>query len=109
MNTTITSKGLPLPPQTKSSQSGGTQQGTGAASDSASAAAGNASSTSDSVKLTASAQSLHDIAKAGGGQEVNTHRVEQIRQALASGTYQINPGHIADRLMSLEGQLSSKS
>lgn len=108
MNTTITSNGLPLPPQSKSSQSSGAQQGS-AAPDSASTAAGSAGSSSDSVKLTASAQSLHDIAKAGAVPEVNTHRVEQIRQALANGTYQINPGHIADRLMSLEGQLSSKS
>ncbi|WP_329742646.1 flagellar biosynthesis anti-sigma factor FlgM [Dyella sp. A6] len=106
MNTTITSNGLPLPPQTKSSQGSGTQQGASTSTESTSATAG---AGSDSLKLTASAQSLQDVAKAGSGQQVNTQRVEQIRQSLANGTYQINPGHIADRLISIEGQLSSKS
>jgi len=31
--------------------------------------------------------------------------VERVRQALANGSYQINPGRIADNMLSLERQI----
>lgn len=105
MNTTITSNGLPALPQPQSGQSGTAQQNTA----SGSTAATPATSGGDSVKLTESARSLQDIARAGNGNEVDTKRVEQIRQSLANGSYRIDPGHIADRLVSLESQLTNKS
>jgi len=104
MNTTITSNGLPALPQPQSNQSGHAQQN--AASGTATAAP--AAAGDDSVKLTESARSLQDIARAGSGNEVDTKRVEQIRQSLADGSYRIDPGHIADRLVSLESQLTGK-
>lgn len=102
MNTTITSNGLPALPQP---QSGHAKQNTASGTTTVSPA----TTGGDSVKLTESARSLHEIARAGNGNEVDTKRVEQIRQSLANGSYQINPGHIADRLTSLESQLTGKS
>jgi negative regulator of flagellin synthesis FlgM len=104
MNTTITPNGLPALPQAKSGQSGSAQPGTPATPD----AVAKAGVADDSVKLTDSARSLQDAARAGNGNEVDTRRVEQLRQALANGTYQVDPGRIADRLTALEDQLASK-
>jgi negative regulator of flagellin synthesis FlgM len=103
MNTTITPNGLPALPQAKSGQSGNAQPGAPATPDAARAGVAD-----DSVKLTDSARSLQDAARAGNGNEVDTRRVEQLRQALANGTYQVDPGRIADRLTALEDQLASK-
>lgn len=105
MNTTITPNGLPALPQPQSGQSGNAQQSTA----SGAATAAPATASDDSVKLTESARSLQDIARAGNANEVDSKRVDQIRQALANGSYRIDPGHIADRLVSLESQLTGKS
>jgi len=104
MNTTITPNGLPTLPQPASGQGGNAPQNTV----SGAPAAAPANAGGDSVKLTKSARSLQDIARAGNGNEVDAKRVEQIRQSLADGSYRIDPGHVADRLMSLETQLTGK-
>ena len=61
----------------------------------------------DSISLTSSAQALGQASKAGD--VMDTHKVEAIRQQLASGTYQINSSAIATNLLKLEGQLGGQS
>lgn len=62
---------------------------------------------SDSVELTGTAQLLAsfqtDLASIDA---VDMAKVESIRQAIAQGTYQIDPQKIADSLLSLEGELA---
>jgi negative regulator of flagellin synthesis FlgM len=104
MNTTITPNGLPALPPASGGKGGNSAQA--AATGPATSAAATASS--DSVNLTESARSLHNATQAGKGNDMDLKRVEQIRQSLANGSYRIDPGHIADKLMSLESQLTGK-
>ena len=53
---------------------------------------GAAKTTGDDVKLSAPTVS-------GGGEPVNAARVQEIRQAIAEGRFQINADAIADRLI----------
>ncbi len=39
---------------------------------------------------------------------VDTQRVEQARQAIQDGTYNVNPARIAEKMMALENLLSGK-
>lgn len=105
MNTTITSNGLPVLPQPKGNQGTAAQPATGTTE---AAPAAPAAAADDSVKLTDSARALHEAAKAGADSGIDTKRVEQVRQALANGSYKIDAGRIADGLLSLEGQISGK-
>lgn len=59
----------------------------------------------DQVKLTDSARALQQAARPGDGAVIDQQRVEQIRRALADGTYTINARHIAERMLVLEQQL----
>lgn len=101
MNTTISNNGLPpFTPPTSAANSGPAA--------SAGAAAGNAGTSGkvdDQLKLTDSARALQAAASAGDGAVINQQKVEQIRQALANGSYTINPGHIAEQMLALEQQL----
>ncbi|HTV86140.1 MAG TPA: flagellar biosynthesis anti-sigma factor FlgM [Dyella sp.] len=102
MNTTISSNGLPqLPLPTTSTDSSASSQ---TASTSSSNAA--ASPPDDSVKLTDSARALQQASSTDS--PVDTARVEQIKNSLAAGTYQVNPNAIADRLVSIENQIGNK-
>jgi len=99
MNTTISSNGLPqLPLATNSTDSSASQA---SANTSASTSV---SPSDDSVKLTDSARALQQASSTDS--PVDSARVEQIRKSLASGTYQVDPNAIADRLTSLENQIS---
>ena len=102
MNTTITSNGLPVLPQAKGNQNSPAQASQQATETAPAAAA------DDSVKFTDSARALTEAAQGDKTPAIDTKRVEQIRQALADGSYRIDAGKIADRLVSLEGQLSGK-
>ena len=102
MNTTISSNGLPQLPLTTTSAENSAAQ-TASATPSAGSAATQAN---DSVQLTDSARALHAASSANA--PVDTQKVEQIRQALASGTYKVNPHAIASSLVSLEGQIGGK-
>ncbi|WNL47239.1 flagellar biosynthesis anti-sigma factor FlgM [Dyella sp. BiH032] len=102
MNTTITSNGLPVLPQAKGNQSAPAQQNQPATETAPAAKA------DDSVKLTDSARALAAAAQGDQAPAIDTKRVEQIRQALADGSYRVDAGKIADRLLSLEGQISGK-
>jgi negative regulator of flagellin synthesis FlgM len=99
MNTTISSNGLPqLPLATNSSDSSASQASTNAP------ASTSTSPSSDSVKLTDSARALQQASSADS--PVDTARVEQIKKSLAAGTYKVDPNAIADRLTSMESQIS---
>lgn len=101
MNTTITPNGLPVPPQPKAGQSGGSTQDTAAASTKPTAGPA-----TDSVKLTDSARALTQAAQ--GGSEVDQQKVDRIRQSIADGSYKPNPANIADKLISIDSQLGGK-
>jgi negative regulator of flagellin synthesis FlgM len=107
MNTTISNNGLPKLPQAPSGPgSNSAQNATGATS---SDAAGSTSSANDRVQLTDSARALQQASSTTSGATVDTKKVEQVRQALANGTYKIDPSRIADRMMSLDSALNGKS
>src|SRR6185312_5443706 len=83
MNTTITNNGLPKLPQA------GTSPGSGSSASAATSpeAAATAARSSDQLKLTDSARALQEAAR------------------LADGSYKIDAGKIADRLLAMDQQL----
>ncbi|PXV52628.1 anti-sigma-28 factor, FlgM family [Dyella jiangningensis] len=107
MNTTISNNGLPKLPQPPSGQGNSATQGPSGttSSDAASSGAGS----TDRVQLTDSARALQEAARTNSGATMDTKKVEQIRQSLANGTYKVDAGRIADRMMSLENQINGKS
>ncbi|MHA6205479.1 flagellar biosynthesis anti-sigma factor FlgM [Dyella soli] len=106
MNTTISNNGMPKLPQAPSGQGASTQNAAGSgASEAGSASAG----ADDRVQLTDSARALQEASRTNAGATVDTRKVDQIRQALANGSYRIDPSRIADRMMSLEKQINGKS
>jgi negative regulator of flagellin synthesis FlgM len=106
MNTTISNNGLPKLPQAPSGQGSSATQNTGASSNDAASASSGAD---DRVQLTDSARALQEASRTSQGATVDTKKVEQVRQALANGSYTINPSNIADRMMALDSQLNGKS
>ena len=93
----------PLAPP-KGSSSGGV------AADKTQADAAQASSSSaqpgDQVTLTASARSLQKLSDAvAQAPVVNAAKVSSIKQALASGTYQVDSGRVADKIIQFENGL----
>jgi negative regulator of flagellin synthesis FlgM len=61
----------------------------------------------DSVRLTGEAAGLKQAIEREVGMpaSLNVEKINAIRAAIASGTYQVNPQEIANRLMALERQL----
>lgn len=104
MNTTISNSSLPKLQQT--TNLGGNSQAT----DSSSAVSSGtpAAQTDDQLKLTDSAKALQQASRTHST-EVDSQRVEHVRQALADGSYKIDAGRIADRLVSMERQLGATS
>jgi negative regulator of flagellin synthesis FlgM len=69
----------------------------------ASAANSIASQTGDTVTLTSSARSLQKIEEAvAKAPVVNAGKVTAVKQAIQSGTYQIDAGRVADKLLQFE-------
>jgi negative regulator of flagellin synthesis FlgM len=67
------------------------------------------SSDSDSVSLTDAAAQLRDLEQSVSSlPEVDNQRTEKIREAVASGSYQVNPQRVADKLASFETALTGK-
>lgn len=99
MNTTISSNGLPQLPLTTTTADNGAAQTASATS----ATGSSATQANDSVQLTDSARALQQASSADA--PVDTHKVEQIKQQLAAGTYKVDAHAIANRLVSLEGQI----
>ena len=59
--------------------------------------------TGDTVTLTSSARSLQKIEEAvAKAPVVNASKVAAVRQAISSGTYQIDAGRVADKLLNFE-------
>ena len=72
----------------------------------AGAQASGSAQSADSVNLTASAKALDEAARVSETSSgVDSQRVERVRQALADGSYQVDAGRIADKLVSIEGQI----
>jgi len=105
MNTTISNNGLPKLPQANVSQGNSAQAGGASAAGSADAAGGTAGGV-DKVNLTDSARALQQASRSGDASPIDTAKVERIRQALASGTYQVNPERIANGMLSMEHQMA---
>lgn len=64
----------------------------------------------DSVKLTPDAVQLHQLEKSIASIPVtNRERVAQVRQAIAGGTYKIDPKAIASKLLRMEWDLARTS
>jgi len=103
MTTSIQNNGLPNFPQATGA--------TGNASASSTAAAENSSPVTpkadDQLKLTDSARALQEAARLDTSSAIDSKRVEQLREALANGSYQVDPGRIADRMLSFERQLGT--
>jgi negative regulator of flagellin synthesis FlgM len=100
MNTTISNNGLPKLPQATS------QPGNGPATESPAAASTGAAATrgDDQLKLTDSAKALQQAARTDAA-AVDPQRVERVRQALADGSYKVDAGRVADRMIAMERQL----
>jgi negative regulator of flagellin synthesis FlgM len=59
------------------------------------------------VQITGTARQLADLEqKVRDLPAVNSERVSQLRSAIEQGTYTVRPEHIANQLMSLEGDLA---
>lgn len=101
MNTTISNNGLPKFTQATTSSG----NGPAAASTTSTASGAAASKPDDQLKLTDSALALQEAAKPGDAAVIDQSRVDQIRQSLADGSYKVNPGSIADRMIALDQQL----
>lgn len=60
----------------------------------------------DSLRLTGEAVGIKAMAKdMASSDKVDMARVKELRSAIESGTYQVNPQDIANRLLALERQL----
>lgn len=77
----------------------------GAAAGAQASPAGSGGKVADQVKLTDSALALQQAARPADGAVVDQARVEQIRKAIADGSYVINAEHIAEKILQLEQQL----
>jgi negative regulator of flagellin synthesis FlgM len=72
----------------------------------ASAAGASTSQTGDTVTLTSSARSLQKIEEAvAKAPVVDASKVAAVKQAVDSGTYQINADRVADKLLQFESGL----
>jgi negative regulator of flagellin synthesis FlgM len=72
-----------------------------------SAANAPASQAGDTVTLTSSARSMQMIeAAVANAPVVNTAKVAAVKQAINSGTYQVNAGQVADKMLQFERGLN---
>jgi len=99
--TTSISNNAP-PPFTPTASSAGNG---GAAAGGQASSAESGGKVTDQVKLTDSALALQQAARPADGAVVDQPRVEQIRKAIADGSYVINAEHIAEKMLQLEQQL----
>jgi negative regulator of flagellin synthesis FlgM len=103
MQTTISNH---KPPQLSPSGSSPTSTPAATTGDAAgSAATSSVDRSDDQVRLTGSAQALTAAARSGDGSPVSAAKVGRLRQAIADGSYQVNPSRIADSLINLDQQM----
>lgn len=100
--TTISNNSLPKLGQANAGKAKAPSASAGADAPNAGAAAGPA----DQVKLTDSARAIQSAARAGDSAPVDSSKVARVREALAAGTYQVNPQRIADSMLSMEHQIA---
>lgn len=94
----------PLAP-VKGSNSGG-QVVDKAQSEATAATASPASSTADTVTLTGSAVALQKLSEAvAKAPVVDMQKVASVKQAVQNGTYQVDAGRVADKLLQFENGL----
>lgn len=98
MNTTISNNGLPKLPQTAG------QTGNSAGPESSAGPGALPARADDQLKLTDSAKALQQVTRSDAV-PVDSQRVERVRQALADGSYKVDTGRIADRMIAMERQL----
>ncbi|OBS09787.1 flagellar biosynthesis anti-sigma factor FlgM [Acidihalobacter prosperus] len=86
------------------------QQGAPRESAGAAQSSGAPAASGDSVSLTRGGQQLAQL-QAGLAQQpvVDKQRVAELRQAIQSGQYHVNPGQVADKLLGFEGQAKQRS
>lgn len=83
-----------------------TGNGSAASAGSSTSQTGSGGQVDDQIKLTDSALALQDAARPQEGTMVDQQRVDKIRAAIANGSYTINPKHIAEKMLTLEQQMS---
>jgi negative regulator of flagellin synthesis FlgM len=67
------------------------------------------SSTADTVSLSDNAMQLGKLdSSVAATPVVDTQRVEQVKQAISDGTYEVDPEKVADKLMQFESILKSE-
>ncbi|TAL89961.1 MAG: flagellar biosynthesis anti-sigma factor FlgM [Rhodanobacter sp.] len=103
--TTINNHGLPKLPQANSKTGGNSSATTAASADASTAAPRNG----DQLKLTDSARALQEVARQHEAAPIDAQRVEQVRRALANGSYKIDAGRVAERMLALDQQLGGPS
>ncbi|MDE2307040.1 MAG: flagellar biosynthesis anti-sigma factor FlgM [Xanthomonadaceae bacterium] len=102
MTTTITNNGLP----NFTPVSGNSGNGSAPAATAQPDSGGPVPRADDEVRLTDSARALQAATHSGDSAAViDSQRVAQLQKALADGSYQVNPGHIADRMLALDRQI----
>ena len=69
------------------------------------AARGAARPPPDSVRLTGEAEGLQAMQRELGAPGIDLARVNEVRAALADGSYRIDPQQIATRMLALESEL----
>lgn len=68
------------------------------------------SSTSDTVSLSDDAVQLGKIDNTSvAAPVIDTQRVEQVKKAIADGSYEVDPAKVADKLMQFESMLKPKA
>ena len=102
--TTPISNNTPNTPPSFAPAASGASAGPAAAGTSA-GQAGAGGQVDDQIKLTDSALALQDASRPQEGTMVDQKRVDQIRAAIADGSYAINPARIAEKMLTLERQL----
>ncbi len=96
----------PLVPPKGSSSGGVAADKSQADAASSAAAASSTAQTGDHVTLTASARALQKLSDAiAETPVVNSAKVSSIKQALANGTYQVDPASVADKMIQFESGL----
>ncbi len=84
-------------------------QGADKAQSDATAAASSTASTApaDQVKLTGSGLTLQKLGEAiAAAPVVNTAKVAAVKQSIQSGTYQVDAGRVADKLLQSQSELN---
>lgn len=67
-----------------------------------------ATSSSDSLRLTGQATSLQSLQREmSQSPAVDNDRVQTVKNALQNGTYKVDAGNIANRMIALDGQLAA--